>query len=156
MDIHDRQGSKIRVKVDHVEYVMDLLMVEDGVYSVILNGKSYNIEMIQGAHSKAYHVNTLLTSYDVEIFDAEAKYLRNRNKGLEEEASKQILSPMPGRVVNVLVKPGEEVSKGQTLVIVSAMKMESEFKAAIDGKVKDVNVKAGDTVDGGRIMITLE
>jgi biotin carboxyl carrier protein len=156
LDIIARDGNQMRVKVDDREYELDLVMVEEGVYSIILGGRSYNIELIEGNTSKEYHVNTFRKSYDVEIIDAEAKYLKARNSGLEEAATKTIVSPMPGKVVKVLVKQGEQVTKGDTLIIISAMKMESEFKAAIDGVVKEVNAKDGDTVDGGKVLIVLE
>lgn len=156
LDIIERDGNKLRVKVDEREYELDLVMVEEGVYSIILEDRSYNIELIQGNNSKEYAVNTFRKSYDVEIIDAEAKYLKARNAGMEEAATKTITSPMPGKVVKVLVKPGDEVAKGDTLIIISAMKMESEYKAAVDGVVKDVNAKDGDTVDGGKVLITLE
>ena len=71
------------------------------------------------------------------------------------DAQNQITVPMPGKIVNVLVKPGDKVSNGDTLVIVSAMKMESEYKAEKDGVVKEVNVSDGDTVDGGQVMVVL-
>ena len=63
---------------------------------------------------------------------------------------------MPGKVVKVLVSEGESVTEGQTAVIISAMKMESEYKIPMDGKVKKVNVKDGDTIEGNQILIELE
>jgi biotin carboxyl carrier protein len=63
---------------------------------------------------------------------------------------------MPGKVVKVLVSEGESVTEGQTAVIISAMKMESEYKIPINGKVKKVNVKDGDTIEGNQILIELE
>jgi biotin carboxyl carrier protein len=58
--------------------------------------------------------------------------------------------------VDVLVSEGDEVKAGQTLVIVSAMKMESEYKSGRDGKIRQILVKAGDTVDSDQVMVTLE
>ena len=63
---------------------------------------------------------------------------------------------MPGRVVKVLKGIGETVSEGEGLIIVEAMKMESELKSSIDGKVTEVSVKDGDTVDLGAPLITVE
>lgn len=64
-------------------------------------------------------------------------------------------SPMPGRVVKVLVAEGDQVKQGQGLIIVEAMKMENELKAKSDGTVASVHVKATDTVEGGAKLITL-
>ena len=62
---------------------------------------------------------------------------------------------MPGKVMKVLVKKGEHVEKGQTVVILSAMKMESEYKAGCSGVVSKVAVKEGDTVEGNQLMVVI-
>jgi biotin carboxyl carrier protein len=63
---------------------------------------------------------------------------------------------MPGRVVRILVKEGDAVTMGQTVIVVSAMKMESEYKAAKDGVIKHVHVKEGEVVNGHQPLITIE
>ncbi len=73
--------------------------------------------------------------------------------GMDE--AKNIYAPMPGKIVKILVNKGDPVEPGQTLIIVSAMKMESEYKSGISGFVSEVNVNEGDTVDGNQIMIKL-
>jgi biotin carboxyl carrier protein len=67
-----------------------------------------------------------------------------------------ILSPMPGKVVKVLVAVGDEVKSGQGVVVVEAMKMENELKAPKDGKVKAVAVKEGQPVEAGQSLVTLD
>ena len=66
-----------------------------------------------------------------------------------------IKSPMPGRVVKILVAPGDEVAVGQPVVVVEAMKMENELKAKVAGKVAEVHVAAGATVESGAKLVTL-
>jgi biotin carboxyl carrier protein len=63
---------------------------------------------------------------------------------------------MPGKVVKIGVKVGDEVRKNQTLVIVEAMKMENEIKSPIPAKVKKINFKEGDLVDTGQPIVELE
>jgi biotin carboxyl carrier protein len=65
-------------------------------------------------------------------------------------------SPMPGKVVKLLVKPGDAVTAGQGLVVVEAMKMENELRAARAGTVQAVRVKEGQPVVGGETLLTLE
>lgn len=78
-------------------------------------------------------------------------------KGERSSAGDKIVkSPMPGRVVKLMVAVGDEVVAGQGLVIVEAMKMENELKAKTAGKVASVHVKALDTVENGAKLITLE
>lgn len=67
-----------------------------------------------------------------------------------------ITAPMPGKIVSVLVKPGDVVEAGQVVVILEAMKMENELKALSKGKVKSVAVEVGDAVQGGQTLVTLE
>ena len=66
-----------------------------------------------------------------------------------------IVAPMPGTVLRVAVAPGDKVSKGQTLLVLEAMKMENEIMAPADGVVQDVNVSQGVSVNAGEILITL-
>jgi biotin carboxyl carrier protein len=63
---------------------------------------------------------------------------------------------MPGKIVKIPVKTGDDVEAGQTLIIVSAMKMESEFRAKSAGKVKSIHVAEGDTVDANKVLIVVE
>lgn len=153
--ILEKNGSRYQVSVDNRIYELDLVKVKAGVWSVLSDGTSKRVETIRGDHPKKYYVNTIDNSFEVEIVDSQSKYLRSRDSGAMGDAQNQITVPMPGKIVNVLVKPGDIVSNGDTLVIVSAMKMESEYKAEKDGVVKEVNVSDGDTVDGGQVMVVL-
>jgi biotin carboxyl carrier protein len=67
-----------------------------------------------------------------------------------------VKSPMPGKVVKVLVRAGDDVKAGQGIVVVEAMKMENELKAPRDGKVRDVAVQEGQAVEAGQPLATLE
>ena len=67
-----------------------------------------------------------------------------------------LFTQMPGKVVKILAKIGDKVKKGQTLLILEAMKMENEIKAGADGVVKGIHVKAGDALDNGVLMIEVE
>ena len=67
-----------------------------------------------------------------------------------------IVAPMPGRVVRVLVAPGDEVEARQGVVVVEAMKMENELRAPRAGKVREVSVAAGTSVEAGRVLAVIE
>ena len=67
----------------------------------------------------------------------------------------RIVSPMPGRVIKINVRQGEEVKRGQTLLIVEAMKMENNIAAPVDGKIEKVNVKVGEMVNSSTILISI-
>ncbi len=68
----------------------------------------------------------------------------------------RVVALMPGRVVRVLVKPGDEVARRQGLVVVEAMKMENELGSPKAGRVKDVQVAEGMSVEAGRVLVVVE
>jgi biotin carboxyl carrier protein len=72
------------------------------------------------------------------------------------EGRQSILAPMPGRVVRVLVKPGERISAGQGVVVVEAMKMENELRSPKDGVVQEVSATEGTAVDAGAVLAVIE
>ncbi len=150
----NRDGNLLEIAVDDRKYKVDIIEVEKGVYSILLNGVSFNIELISSGLKK-YEVNTLYNSFDIEIIDAETKYMNSRKSGEDEDAD-FISTPMPGKVVKILVKEGDLVKGGETVVIVSAMKMESEYKVVNDRIIKQVLVKEGDNIEGNQPLIMLE
>ena len=154
IEILNRLGNKLDVMVGDRKYHLDIEEVEHGVYSILLDGTSFNVELIP-TENKKYSANTLYNSFDVEIIDAESRYMNSR-KGDENEEQSFISTPMPGKVVKILVEEGQEVKAGETLIIVSAMKMESEYKVARDRIVTEILVSEGDNIDGNQPLIILE
>ena len=156
IELLNKAGSKALIAVDGNKYEIDIMEVEKGVYSILYNGSSYNVELIEGVTSRKYIVNTFSRTFNVEIIDAEAKYQQSRLQGHEHEGENDISSPMPGKVVKIPVRVNDNVVSGQTLIVVEAMKMQSEFKATADRIVKEILVNEGDTVDAHQVMIKLE
>jgi biotin carboxyl carrier protein len=150
-----KTGSEYKLKVNNKLYDVDIIMVERGVYSILLDGRSYNVELIATDNPKNYQVNTLFYSFDAEVVDAERKYQKSR-KRVDDLEDSVISSPMPGKVVKILAKPGDLVKSGDTVIIVSAMKMESEYKVKSDRLIKEIKVKEGDTVSANQPLIIIE
>ena len=151
-----QNGNLLEVEVDGKSYQVDLMHTPGGTFSIIESGRSFNIELVPHNQPKKYTAHTLYNSFDVEIIDAETRYLINRGSNGTASSEKTISSPMPGKVVKVLVNEGDVIRKGENTVIIAAMKMESEYKAPMDGIVKKVNVKDGDTIEGNQILIEIE
>lgn len=156
VELLSREGDKVLIAVDGKEYNLDFVQVAKGQYSILHRNKSFNVAIIPGDGAKHYVAHTAKNSYQVEIIDAESKYQANRKRGREEEGESIITAPIPGKVVRVLVKNGDVVQPGQTVVIISAMKMESEFKARKEGLVLEVKVTEGQTVDARQVMVIIE
>jgi biotin carboxyl carrier protein len=86
------------------------------------------------------------------------KPLKNRRSSDKLEASKDntVRAPLPGTIIDILVKPGDEISEGQTILILEAMKMESEIHSHSSGRVKSVHVSKGSSVKENDALIELE
>ena len=156
VELVNRDGNRLTLKVDERTYEVDLVEVENGVYSILLDGKSYTVHLNEGETVKRYDVQTQFHHYDLEIIDAESRYLQSRNRNQLDDEESHISSPMPGKVVKIAVEAGENVEAGQTVIIVSAMKMESEYKAGKAGKIKEILVNEGDTIEGNQTLMTIE
>jgi len=156
VELLSRQDNKLLVALDGKEFELDFVKVSEGSYSVIYQNRSFNIELIPVSGVKKYLVNTLKTTYEVEIIDAESKYLASRKKGLDDDGDNVIKAPIPGKVVKVFVKKGDKVEAGQTVIIISAMKMESEFKAKKAGTIAEVKVADGQTVEARQPLVVIE
>ena len=111
---------------------------------------------------KKYRVNVNGTDYEItleEVTGAEAAKPAAAPAPAPAPApaagGEKIVSPMPGNILNVNVKVGDAVKKGQVLLILEAMKMENEIMAPKDGTVTSVNVQKGSTVESGALLVTL-
>ncbi len=154
IELLKQEGNNVSVNINNKSYEFDIVEVEKGIYSIILDGVSFNVELTPNEYRK-YTIDTLYDHFDVEVIDPETRYINNRKGGHEDDVN-YISTPMPGKIVKILVKAGDEIKAGDTCVIVSAMKMESEYKVVSDKKVKRVLVKEGDSIEGDQPLILLE
>lgn len=156
VNLLNQNENFLEVEVDGKVYKVDLMHTADGTFSILEGGHSYNIELVPHKQSKKYTAYTLYNEFDVEVIDAEARYLLNRGGNGFVSNENTISSPMPGKVVKILVSERDEIKEGENAIIISAMKMESEYKSPKDGIVKQINVKEGDTIEGDQVLIELE
>lgn len=146
----------LEIKVDDKIYQVDLMHNDEGIFSILENGRSYNIELVPQSKPKHYTAYTLYDSYELEVIDAESRYRRNRSSVTQLISENTIMSPMPGKVVKIPVNVGDEVKKGDTVITISAMKMESEYKSPLDGKIMNIYVSEGNTVEANQKLIEIE
>jgi biotin carboxyl carrier protein len=134
------------------EQLASVIPVEPGVYSVLLDGASYEIRLIETSQGLDAEVSG--RRFAVEIHDP-----RDTSRGSRASLGsgrQNVAAPMPGKVVRVLVTVGDSVDVGQGLVVVEAMKMQNEMKAARPGRVTEVRARAGETVGAGDTLVVLE
>lgn len=151
----NKEGNKVELTIDGKPVTVDLVIAENGNCSILHNGNSYNAELIRGEGGKSYEVNMFYRSYKVDVVDTQAKYLRMR-KGADERQSDKIIAPMPGKVVSIPVKVGEELKAGDIAIVLEAMKMQSNYKVSSDCTVKNILVAEGDAVQDNQVLIELE
>jgi len=126
--------------------------VEPGVYSLLLDGKSFEVRVVQGRQGAS--VEARGQRFKVEVRDP--RNASRRSRSALGGGRQNVAAPMPGKVIRVLVEKGQAVEAGQGLVVVEAMKMQNEMRAARAGHITEVRVRDGDTVGAGETLVVLE
>jgi biotin carboxyl carrier protein len=150
-----KDGNKVQFLIDGKPCDVDIVMAENGSCSILHDGNSFNVEMIRNEGSKSYDVSMFYRSYHVDIVDTQTKYLRMK-KGNEEKQDDKIIAPMPGKVVKIPVQKGDRLAADDIVVVLEAMKMQSNYKVTSDCIVKDILVNEGDSVNANQVLITLD
>lgn len=141
------------VLVNGKVHEVDFLSLQESLYSIIQNDKSYEIA-IEEDHG-TYELLLAGRLYEATVLDQRALLMAQRKGGLVA-GSGEINSPMPGLIVDVLVQVGDDVKQGQTVVILESMKMQNELKAPRDGRIQTVNCKAGQSVEKGNLLVIIK
>ncbi len=137
---------------DAPERTADVEQPEPDVYSVLLDGRMYDARVEKTADGLV----VVIDGYRFEIDVRDPRRWSRKDAARGGEGIQTVVSPMPGKVVRILVSPGDEVAAGQGLMVVEAMKMQNEMKAARAGRILTVTVKEGATVVAGEVLATIE
>lgn len=125
------------------------------VFSLILDGKSYESYVYQ--NEDEWEVLLRGRQYQVKVEDEREKRLKAAaGGGVTEGGEFHLKAPMPGLVVTIPVAEGQEVKKGQVLIILESMKMQNELKSPRDGMVERVRVKAGESVEQKQTLLSIQ
>lgn len=133
---------------------VDFLALGPAQYSVIMENLSYEVVV----EERDDQIEILMRGrlYAGQVLDERAQLMASRQGGFAPEAGEiAIKAPMPGLVVVVPVEEGEEVTTGQTLVILESMKMQNELKAPRGGIVQRIHVEAGQSVEQNKVLVTI-
>lgn len=148
-----RDGDAWRFQLDgSAERRAEVSESEPAVYSVLLDGRSYD------AHVEESEDGLVVTiaGERFEIGVRDPRRWSRKSGGLGAEGRHNVTAPMPGKVVRVLVAPGDTVTAGQGLLVVEAMKMQNEMKAVRPGTVVSITAQEGATVAPGEVLATIE
>jgi biotin carboxyl carrier protein len=151
-----KEGNKVKIDIDGKVYDVDVAMLENGICSILHDGNSYNAEMVRSANGKHYQVNMNYSTYQIDMLDSQAKYMRLRKKQASEKQGDKITAPMPCKIVKIYVKPGDELKAGDTVLTMEAMKMQSNITVSEDCRVTGVLVQEGDSAMVEQALITLQ
>ncbi len=136
----------------------DLIEVRENTFHIIKDNKSYNATLISfNAEEKTMVLNVNGNDYEISIKDKNDLLLQQLGISAKTSSAVQFIkAPMPGLIINVSVNVGDEVTKGDTLLILEAMKMENVIKSPRNGKIKRVSIELRKAVEKNQVMLEFE
>jgi biotin carboxyl carrier protein len=140
--------SRVTATIDGRLVEADIIRISRGAYSILLAGRSLEVTAEETSNGLLLRANGL--EFQVEIFDPRS-WRRGRSGGIEPEGRQQLVAPMPGKIVRVLVAAGQQVKAGQGLVVIEAMKMQNEIQSPKSGTVEKL-AREGQTVNAGEVL----
>ncbi len=138
--------------IDRRRVRADIVEVSPGVYSVLVDGVAHEVRMDEGANGWVATVHG--RTYDIEVRDP--RRWTPESAALAAGGAQKVCSPMPGKVLRLLVAEGAEVQEGDGLIVVEAMKMQNELTSPKAGRVRSVEVAEGSSVTTGQTLIVVD
>ena len=140
------EGQRARVHVGEASYEFDVVPMVGGGVRLVTDQGAHTVFV--APHGKRQQVRVDGHTYDLEVA---------RGRGAQSVVGTGVVeAPMTGTVLDVLVKVGDAVDADQTVVVLSAMKMEHKLLAGVAGTVQEIGCKAGENVDQGRVLVRVE
>jgi biotin carboxyl carrier protein len=141
-----------RCFIEGREFDADAVEVAHGVFSILIGNEAFEARVEEWPNR--LHVYIAGREYVAVVHDPR-RWRRGAGGALESGGRQQVLAPMPGKVVRLLLKAGEAVEAGQGIAVVEAMKMQNEVKSPKTGNIERVLVAEGQTVDAGEVLATV-
>ena len=148
----DERDGRVSAKIGERAYDLEIARPEESVYLIFDKDRVYEARAWnEGASATGVQLRDRI--FTVSIIDRKH---RRATVDHSSEGRQQLTAPMPGKVVRVLLKPGDEVAAGQGVVVVEAMKMQNEIKSPKTGRVTEVRATEGATVTAGQVLAVVE
>jgi biotin carboxyl carrier protein len=133
---------------------------QGGRYSLLIGGKSYEVVVRQlprddDEEGLNYEVLVAGQRFEVHVEDERERALIGSLKGTHESGEIMMRAPMPGLVLHILPEVGHRVERGQTIVVLEAMKMENDLATPRNGTIKEIRVNKGQTVNQGDVLAVI-
>jgi biotin carboxyl carrier protein len=126
----------------------------ESYFSFLFKGVSYMMDVI--GKDTEYTVFTRNSFRNVKIYNDEMLLHASLKRGGGMGGDLELKSGMPGKIIEIFVKPGDVIKANKPLLIMEAMKMENEMRAATEVKIKEICVKQGDSVEAGAVLIKFD
>jgi biotin carboxyl carrier protein len=149
-----RDADRWRISLGGAPLDVDALEIAPNIFSILLNGQSHEVR-IAPAPDGTLTLQTGHHEFIAEVLDPRA-WRGRRHGAVEAEGRQQITAPMPGKVVRLLVQPGDKVQAGQGLLVVEAMKMQNEVRSPKTGTVERLLVQEGQPVNAGQALAWID
>lgn len=151
IEVIDDRHVNINGKIMEVDFES---ISGQSVYSMLIDGKSYEAYVYEGEDE--WQVLIQGRQYPAKVEDEREKRIKNTAGGKGEHTGEfQLKAPMPGLIVAVPVGEGQQIEKGQVLVILESMKMQNELKSPRSGKVERIKVRPGESVEGRQLLLSV-
>jgi len=157
VSVERADAGRYRVMVDGHAHLVDAARIGNLGLSLLRagDGASRDIQISPGSSPGEVLVRLDGRSVTV-LVDGRRTGRASADGGTHSRGEQSVVAPMPGRVVRLLVARGDDVAARQGVVVVEAMKMENELRSPKAGRVKEVAVTAGASVEAGRVLIVIE
>jgi len=156
VEISELSPGHYRIVIDERVYDIDAQFISETTLSIINDNYSHRIDTEENTDG-GFNLRAMGQILHVEMLDMRALRLRHAQEATANfDGPLNINSPMPGKVVQVLVQEGQEVAEGDGLLIIEAMKMENELRAPKSGVVKTIQASEGNTVESGSLLCVVE
>ena len=152
VDVSGGEG-RYRVVMGDITWEIDARLTAAGIYSLLIGGVSYVADVLDRDGVCVVEVSG--ERYEITVEEQTRHIIRTRGGAGAGAGSRTLTAPLPGKISRVAVRPGDSVQAGDTLLVIEAMKMENEFKAAMAGTVAEVRVQPGQAVNAGDVLIVL-
>lgn len=152
-EVRRLSGNVYEVTIDGQRYTVDACAAEQSVFSLLVDGSHYEVHY--GRERDRYTLLIAGEHYELQARNRRVRSAFAAAAGLV--SGRQVVNaPMPGRVVRVLVQPGQQVKAGEPLLTLEAMKMENQLRSPIDGTVMETAVSQGQVVATGDKLLVVE
>ena len=155
-NVFEISSSNDEIVLNGETFDWDIERVSESRFHIIKNNKSYSAEIVNfDEDNKIMSVKINNNLYEIAIKSKLDKLLEKLGMdNLDSQAANDIKAPMPGLILDIMVKIGDEVKKGDSVLILEAMKMENVLKSPADGVISGIQVEKGQSVEKNSILIS--